>query len=121
MEGDMNIYYRIMANSEDVIFTLEEVAGSVAKVFNLTVDEMLSKSRRKPLPDARFIFFRKAIDNVKINGKKPILDTIAKFSNRGDHAVVINGLKQYKNLYSTDKEFKRLADEVSLIKDKLLL
>lgn len=92
------------ANKEISIDYIQKV---VSEYFGLTVDTMISKTRKRNIVQARQLtmYFAK-------NHTKASLTTIGLQCGNKDHATVLHACKTVLNLIDTDKEFKAYVDEL---------
>lgn len=92
------------ANKEISIDYIQKV---VSEYFGLTVDAMISKTRKRNIVQARQLtmYFAK-------NHTKASLTTIGLQCGNKDHATVLHACKTVLNLIDTDKEFKAYVDEL---------
>lgn len=85
----------------------EEVAG----YYKIPMEKFVSKSRRRPLPEARFVamyFMRK--EGMQLH---PIKDEF----NFKDHSSIIHGLYAIDEWMDSDKKFKSLIEILGKIID----
>lgn len=111
----------IMENYEKDYFSLDEIMQVVCTTFGIEKELLISKSRAKPLPEIRYIFFYLAKYNAKVKEKKVNLQIIADYCNRKTHVSVLHGIRNYKTWYITDKKFREKADAVKLIRAEIKL
>lgn len=100
------------------MLSLDKEFNKLSKIFYLSVDEIKSKSRRRDIITARSVIYNylynedtRTIETIK--GRS--LSRVGSIVSGLDHASVLNGIKTYNNLYETDKEFRRLADEFNVM------
>lgn len=87
------------------IETVLKVAQIVADVFEVPLENLLSKSRKIEFVKARHTLY----ESLNALGEKP--SHIAKHLDR-NHTTIAHGLLEYDNLYFYDRDFKRKADLV---------
>ena len=83
-----------------------KVAQIVADAFEVSIEGLLSKSRKIDLVKARHTLY----ESLNALGERP--SHIAKNLDR-NHTTVAHGLVEYDNLYFCDVDFKRKADLVT--------
>ncbi len=94
--------------------SIEAVCRIVANHFNLTQEELLTRSRKRFMVDKRYIFFYSI---KKINGGKTSLESIGQYCIKFnikpyDHATVLHGVNQATNLYQSDVSFRNECNAV---------
>ena len=85
----------------------DPIVYTVCDIMNVTQEEIASKSRLRKLSVARCLisyFLRR-------DTSMSLLD-IGNLIGGRDHSTVIYQIKQYKDLYATDKQFRSLADKI---------
>lgn len=97
--------------TKDVAHTIIE---SVASYFDISIDEMIGKSRNEELNDARHIAYFLIKQYVK-----PILTLkqIGAFFSKRDHSTIINGLKKFNEHYNTEPQYQRKYNDIVQIVD----
>jgi chromosomal replication initiator protein len=87
--------------------TVEYIQKLVCDYFNISVDKMHQKTRKREIVQARQLamFFAK-------NYTKSSLAAIGNKCGKKDHATVLHACKTVKNLTETDKKFKKCVDEL---------
>jgi len=87
--------------------SIDYIQKVVCDYFNMPVDMMKSKTRKREIVQARQIamFFAK-------NMTKSSLATIGAMIGGKDHATVLHACKTVNNLLETDKRFKMYIDEI---------
>lgn len=85
----------------------EEVLKVVSEEFGVTMEGIISKSRKKELVNARFAFFAALRIKMNIN-----LTEIGKITSSRDHTSIIHGLQEFKNRYDTEDEFKKTVSRI---------
>jgi len=90
---------------------IDKVQRSVCEYFNITRDELLSKSRKRQIVQARQIAMylcRSLISNVS-------LSTIGIETGGKDHATVLHACMMVGDLMDTDKNFKKYVSDIESI------
>ena len=79
---------------------------AVCKVFNVTAEDIVSKSRKHPLPHARFVawYFERQ------SGRK--LRVIANEYNIKSHESILHGIRTVKDLLDVDRGFQANVEAV---------
>jgi len=87
--------------------TLDYIQKTIADYFNISVDNLLSKSRKREVVQARQIamFFSKKLT-------KQSLASIGLHTGNKDHATVLHACRTVNDLMETDKEFKTYIQEI---------
>jgi chromosomal replication initiator protein len=100
------IDYRIYPGLTYNIYDTKSAMKAVTQIFNVTAEELMSKSRKRHIAEARFAY-------CYITRKKLYytLDVIGKTVNR-DHATVIHGVKMAKILGEQNKVIK---DKITIL------
>ena len=88
-----------------VELTIEEIQKKVSKVFQISVEDLRSPSRKKQIVTAR----QTAMYLTRVFLKKSLTDIGMAFGKK-DHTTVLNSLKKVEKLKSENKEFKRLIE-----------
>lgn len=94
-------------NIEKSLYTL-----IVLTILDLKWEDVKSKCRKRELTEARFIL----MTHFKENGLN-LNEIGAQFSFR-DHTTVIHSLNSFKDLYETDKKFKKTVDFINYEYDR---
>ena len=79
----------------------------VCEDFDVTKEELFSKSRQGNIPIGRFIIWHNLFEHLGISKL-----SIANIFKKRDHAAIINGLKTYNNLSDTEKDFNRTVSNI---------
>lgn len=89
--------------------SIEEIQKVVSDYFDMDVQTLQSKTRKRDIVQARQIamFFAKKLT-------KNSLASIGKNIGQRDHATVLHACKTVQNLGSTDKQFKRFIEDLEL-------
>ncbi|TVQ14197.1 MAG: chromosomal replication initiator protein DnaA [Bacteroidetes bacterium] len=95
--------------------TIEHIQSTVGEYFNIPIDKITSSTRKREIVQARQLamFFSKAYT-------KHSLAAIGSKLGKKDHATVLHACKTVKNLYDTDRDFKKHFDELeNMLKVKM--
>ena len=90
---------------------IDKVQKNVCEYFNITRDDLLSKSRKRQIVQARQISMylcRNLISNCS-------LATIGAETGGKDHATVLHACTTVSDLMSTDKTFKKYVNDIENI------
>ncbi len=114
-EVDLKLAQRIVENyvhNSTKEISIEQIQKVVSSYFQMDVDTLQSKTRKRHIVQARQIamFFAKKLT-------KASLASIGKQIGNRDHATVLHACKTVNNLSSTDKQFKKFVEDL----DKRLL
>ncbi len=87
--------------------TIDDIQKKVCGYYNITLESLQSKSRKRQIVQARQIamYFSKVLTNSS-------LSTIGAKIGRRDHATVLHACKTVQNLADIDKEFKGQLEEI---------
>ncbi len=87
--------------------TIENIQKTVCNYFDLPLDKLKSKSRKRETVQARQLamYFSKMYT-------KSSLAVIGNKCGNKDHATVLHACKTVKNLVDTDKQFKKYVEEI---------
>ncbi len=87
--------------------SVEMISQTVCDYFGLQISDLLSKTRKREIVQARQIamFFSKSLTNSS-------LSAIGAKIGQKDHATVLHSCKAINNLIETDKEFKNQVREI---------
>jgi chromosomal replication initiator protein len=87
--------------------SIEHIQKTVCDYFNLSIEAMQMKTRKREIVQARQIamFFSKSLT-------KSSLSTIGAKIGGKDHATVLHACKTVNNLADTDKQFSRQLDDI---------
>lgn len=99
--------------TEEEILIVQNVANVVCKVFGVTIDELKSDVRVRPVPDARKVICHYLAKNIRLEnfqGRYHI--ALATWFLNQDHSTVSYAVKQAGFLYETDIFFKAAYDNV---------
>lgn len=88
-------------------FDAQTTIDFVCELKNLDIKDVLGKSRKRPLADARFLIYyilKKHTDMTKL--------AIGNAVGNRDHSTVIHGLTAFQNRLDTEPGFKQLVDRI---------
>lgn len=108
----VNEYTRDRFTDEEVLIA-ENVAKVVCHVFGVTMEELRSDVRVRPVPDARKVishYLSKHIRLQKVQGRYHV--ALATWFLNQDHSTISYSVKQADALYKTDIFFKSAYDNV---------
>ncbi|MBR0074122.1 MAG: chromosomal replication initiator protein DnaA, partial [Bacteroidales bacterium] len=88
--------------------TIDYIQKVVCDYFNLSVESLQSRTRKREIVQARQL----AMYFAKKYTKSP-LSMIGLQCGNKDHATVLHACKQVSNLIETDKQFRSWAEEIS--------
>jgi chromosomal replication initiator protein len=90
--------------------TIEHIQKTIGDYFNIPIDKINSSTRKREIVQARQLamFFAKSYT-------KHSLASIGNKLGKKDHATVLHAFKTVKNLYDTDREFKKSFDDIDNI------
>ena len=91
--------------------TIEKVLDDVAEAFNVTKEEMIGKSRKREFSDARHV--AQYLINQKMN--RTSISTGAIFNR--SHCTVLHAVKNVEFLMETDKDFRRVVQNIIVKND----
>jgi chromosomal replication initiator protein len=95
--------------------TIEHIQKAVGEYFSIPIEKINSSTRKREIVQARQLamYFSKTYT-------KHSLATIGTKLGKKDHATVLHACKTVKNLYDTDRDFKKHFDEIeNMLKIKL--
>jgi chromosomal replication initiator protein len=90
--------------------TIEKVQRVVCDYFNITRDDMLSKTRKRNIVQARQIAMYMSRNLINVS-----LSTIGSEIGGKDHATVLHACTTVTDLMSTDKAFKQYVTDIEKI------
>jgi len=90
--------------------SIEYIQKVVSQYFDLSVEEMNSKTRRRNIVQARQLAMYFAKEHTKAS-----LTTIGLHCGNKDHATVLHACRTVRNLVETDKKFKSYFNELERI------
>jgi chromosomal replication initiator protein len=90
--------------------TIEHIQKIIGDYFNIPIDKINSSTRKREIVQARQLamFFSKSYT-------KNSLAFIGNKLGKKDHATVLHACKTVKNLYDTDRDFKKTFDDIDQI------
>ena len=90
--------------------TIEHIQKVVGEYFNIPIEKINSSTRKREIVQARQLamFFSKSYTNHS-------LASIGSKLGKKDHATVLHACKTVRNLYDTDRDFKKHFDELENI------
>ena len=89
--------------------SIDLIQRAVSDYFNIDIDVLKSKSRKREIAQARQL----AMFFAKKYTKNSLASIGAQIGDR-DHATVLHACKTVDNLIETDKQFKKYADDIKL-------
>jgi chromosomal replication initiator protein len=90
--------------------TIEKVQRVVCDYFNITRDDLLSKTRKRNIVQARQIAMYMSRNLINVS-----LSTIGSEIGGKDHATVLHACTTVTDLMSTDKAFKQYVNDIEKI------
>ncbi len=105
-EGSLSLkeVEKILKNLQKEL-TVDEIQQKVAKTFSLSMEDIKSTSRKKPIVTAR----QTAMYLIRLYLKKSLNDISIAFGKK-DHTTVLNSIKKVEKLKSENVEFKRVLE-----------
>jgi len=104
----MDLAKKVLSTHDDTaVITIEEIQKLTAEHFRLTVRDLCSKTRTKPIVTARQI----AMWLMKKHLDKSLVDIARAFGKR-DHTTVMNALKRVDDSLNKDSEIKKYIEEL---------
>lgn len=104
----MDLAKKVLSTHDDTaVITIEEIQKLTADHFRLTLRDLCSKSRTKPIVTARQI----AMWLMKKHLDKSLVDIARAFGKR-DHTTVMNALKRVDDSLNKDSEIKKYIEEL---------
>jgi len=88
-------------------FTIRKLIEFICMEYDVTEEDLKSKNKAVPLPDARHLIFYQAHKN-----SYGTCDAIGKILNR-DHSTVIFGKKKIIDLYDRDNKIHDIVDKMN--------
>jgi len=107
-----NIDYRIYPGLSYNIYDTRSAMKAVSEMFNVSTEEIKSKSRKRNIADARFIYCY--ITKKKLHYT---LDVIGKTINR-DHSSIVHSIKMVKILEDQDIKIK---NRISILESNVVI
>ena len=108
-------YYKI-ANKPTKKIPLSEIVETVAQVFDVSVEDLLSKSRKRILSDARAMISHIAYSHMREH--RYSLNAIAKAIGRSDHSSVIAARNRFIDLIANENWLVRKLNKAVELIDK---
>ncbi len=104
-----NILNKLTKNVSEVSLSIQSIQEMVAEYFEITVDDLLSRTRKREIAQARqvAIYFVKKCTNMSL---KSIGDS---FGGR-DHTTMMHSYKTVKDLIQTDKRFRDFIEDIKI-------
>jgi chromosomal replication initiator protein len=105
----------VAKTSQEIVLDLDQIQEIVGKYFDMPLDELISKSRKKDIVQARQIamyFCNKYTDDS--------LKVIGKYFGKRDHSTVIHACKSVEKKTDLDECYKQMLEDIEQ-KIKLLL
>ncbi len=109
-EVNLELAEEVVSNfvrSQKPVYTCDLIKKMVADYFNLELNQLQSKSRKREIVQARQISMYLAKKFTKAS-----LEEIGKKIGNRDHATVIYSMKVVNDLMDTNKKFKRMVKEL---------
>lgn len=89
-------------------YALPHILHQVSKMTGISIEELKSKSRKREVVDARFVYYRRAKEKTRHS-----LIEIGKLVHR-DHTTVLHGIKEANKTREVQKLYKRcFSDETA--------
>ena len=90
----------------DTQFDMTELYEVIENRLGISKDQILGKSRYRPIVDARMVLVY-----ILRTYNKETLQSIGKIIDR-DHSAVINLIKRFDDYTTTDKRFKKIYENI---------
>jgi chromosomal replication initiation ATPase DnaA len=90
----------------DTQFDITELYEVIENRLGISKDQILGKSRYRPIVDARMVLVY-----ILRTYNKETLQSIGKIIDR-DHSAVINLIKRFDDYTTTDKRFKKIYENI---------
>jgi len=90
----------------DAQFDMTELYEVIENRLGISKDQILGKSRYRPIVDARMVLVY-----ILRTYNKETLQSIGKIIDR-DHSAVINLIKRFDDYTTTDKRFKKIYENI---------
>lgn len=104
----MDLSKKVLSTHDDTaVITIEEIQKIVADHFKISVRDLCSKNRTKPIVTARQI----GMWLIKKHLDKSLVDIGRAFSKK-DHTTVMNALQKIDNQLNKDSEIKKYIEEL---------
>lgn len=98
---------RVAPKKERKTLTIEDIRDTTCQQFNLSVNDILTKSRQREVVEARQI----AMFLSKKLTKAP-LSSIGKTIGGRNHSTVVYACKRVEDLIETDKQYKKIVEDI---------
>jgi hypothetical protein len=85
----------------------EEILEIITEEYDVTVDEIFSKCRKRFIVDARYVVFAMLRRNLRMT-----LTDIGRYFEGRDHTTVMHGISKFKDLYETDDVYRNKVNRV---------
>lgn len=95
-----------LRNKKIIKASLEEILKSVSETSGVSVEDILSRTRKLEIVDARHIFCGIARDHHQYT-----LKTIGNFLNR-DHTTAMHAVKNFHNRSNLEEGYQELVDKI---------
>lgn len=95
-------FHELYSDSIDLIFPIESIVKHVSTVYNVTIEDLKSNSRRAEYTLPRHIGMYLAVEYSDLNKS-----AIARFFKKSDHTTVINAEKNIHRRIEKEKGFKQ--------------
>lgn len=96
----MNISPYVIPLLKKDLMTIPKIQGTICEYLEISVPEMMSKSRKGVYVKSRMFAYEFLMKYMKLNKSE-----IARMYNT-DHTTIINGLNRCEDLLITDREFR---------------
>ena len=101
-----NITEKIVGEQQSDV-TIDKVQKVVCDYFNITLEDLLSKTRKRNIVQARQIAMYMSRNLINVS-----LSTIGSEIGGKDHATVLHACTTVTDLMSTDKTFKQYVSDI---------
>lgn len=112
------MFYKEDRFTEEEKLAIEGLALLIAELCNIDYADLVSRSRKRELVDARKLLCMYAYNNIPVASSKmrKSLSLLSWFLNF-DHSTIIHSIDSGNNLYETDAKFKALYNTIISIID----
>ena len=93
--------------------SLDDVLKICSIDFDINLEDVFVKSRKRELVNYRQIFYYVAKRNTRASYERIIFFINDRFKFKQDHSTLVHSRKQVEDLKSVDKGFKRLVDNIN--------
>jgi|GEM_PF-4904115 len=83
------------------------MAEHICKIYNINVDELISKRRYDPLPFARHTFIKLSFSTHRFSKS-----ALGRYLSNRNHATIISSLKAHDDLIKYNKPYQKKFDEI---------